>query len=107
MKSPLARIIVGALAACPLVVSAAAPSPARRAAVSSVSSHAQQLIGMSDQIWAYAETALRERQSSKLLAEYAEAHGFTVTRGVSGMPTAFIARFGTGRPREGWQAQHR
>ena len=97
MNLRLTGIVIGALAACPLIASAA-PSAAKRAAVSSVISHAQELIGMSDQIWAYAETALREHQSSKLLADYAEAHGFAVTRGVSGMPTAFIARYGTGRP---------
>lgn len=98
MNLRLVCIVVGALAAGPLVASAAAPSAAKSAAVASVNSHARELIGMSDQIWAYAETALRERQSSKLLADYADAHGFTVTRGVSGMPTAFIARYGTGRP---------
>jgi len=98
MNPHLVRIVVGALAACPLVVSGAAPSAAKRAAVASVTSHAEELVGMSDQIWTFAETALHEHQSSKLLAEYAEAHGFAVTRGVSGMPTAFIARYGIGRP---------
>ncbi len=98
MNPILARILLGALAACSLNASAAAPTAAKRAAVASVKAHAPELIGMSDQIWAYAETALREHKSSKLLADYAESHGFTVTRGVSGMPTAFIARYGTGRP---------
>ena len=98
MNSTFAGFVVGALAAFPLIVSAAAPSPAKRAAVASVNTHAQELIGISDKIWQYAETALREHQSSKLLADYAQAQGFTVTRGVSGMPTAFIARYGTGKP---------
>lgn len=53
---------------------------------------------MSDAIWAYAETALREYKSSKLLADYAEGKGFRVTRGVAGMPTAFTAEFGSGKP---------
>jgi len=53
---------------------------------------------MSDAIWAYAETALKEYKSSKLLADYAEQKGFRVQRGVAGMPTAFTAEFGSGKP---------
>jgi aminobenzoyl-glutamate utilization protein B len=53
---------------------------------------------LSDQIWGFAETALREHRSAKLLADYAEGKGFRVERGVSGMPTAFVATFGEGRP---------
>jgi aminobenzoyl-glutamate utilization protein B len=44
------------------------------------------------------QTALRETRSSKLLADYAEKQGFQVERGVAGMPTAFLATYGEGRP---------
>jgi aminobenzoyl-glutamate utilization protein B len=57
-----------------------------------------ELINLSDQIWSLAETALRETRSSKLLADYAEKQGFKVERGVAGMPTAFVATYGQGRP---------
>lgn len=76
----------------------AAPSAAKKAAVKSVEQHAGELIGLSDQVWAFAETALREQKSARLLADYAEAQGFTVERGVAGMPTAFIATYGSGKP---------
>jgi aminobenzoyl-glutamate utilization protein B len=56
------------------------------------------LYSLSDQIWAYAETALRETRSSKALADYAEKRGFEVKRGIAGMPTAFMASYGQGRP---------
>src|SRR5262245_23464365 len=56
------------------------------------------MTALSDQIWEYAELALRETKSSKALADYAEQQGFKVTRGVAEMPTAFIAEFGEGRP---------
>jgi aminobenzoyl-glutamate utilization protein B len=85
------------LCTLPLAATAAAPSAVKRAAVASVDKHAADLTGLSDKIWEYAETALREHKSSKALADYAEQQGFTVTRGVSGMPTAFVARFGSGR----------
>jgi aminobenzoyl-glutamate utilization protein B len=72
--------------------------PNKEAVVQSVNKHQQELISISDKIWAYAETALRETKSSKELADYAEAQGFLVKRGVAGMPTAFIAEFGSGKP---------
>lgn len=83
---------------CPMLALAASPSAAKKAAVASIDQHAAALTGMSDQIWAFSETALREHRSSKLLADFAEKQGFTITRNVSGMPTAFIASFGSGKP---------
>ncbi|HEY6401344.1 MAG TPA: amidohydrolase [Blastocatellia bacterium] len=67
-------------------------------AVASIEKRKAEMIKLSDQIWAYAETALREHKSSKALSDYAEQQGFKVERGVSGMPTAFIASYGQGRP---------
>lgn len=74
------------------------PSAAKRAAVAAVERQRAQLVSMSDEIWKLAETALREDQSAKLLADYAEQQGFSVQRGVAEMPTAFIASYGSGRP---------
>lgn len=70
----------------------------KTAVIKSVDNHAAELIRISDEIWASAETALRETKSAKVLADYAEAQGFTVKRGVAGMPTAFIAEYGSGKP---------
>ena len=39
-----------------------------------------------------------ETNSSKILADYAEKNGFKVERGVAGMPTAFVATYGSGKP---------
>jgi aminobenzoyl-glutamate utilization protein B len=79
-------------------VVAAKETAAKRAALNSVERHAADLTDLSDRIWAYAETALREHKSAAALADYAEAQGFTVQRGVAGMPTAFVATYGSGRP---------
>src|SRR4030095_10800715 len=67
-------------------------------AVASIDAHKAELTKLSDQIWGFAETALRETRSSKLLADYAEKQGFEVKRGVASMPTAFVASYGEGRP---------
>ena len=66
--------------------------------VSSVEKHSENLINISNQIWELAETAFNEHESSKILSDYAEKNGFSVERGVAGMPTAFIATYGEGEP---------
>ncbi|MFQ5537600.1 MAG: amidohydrolase [Gemmatimonadota bacterium] len=53
---------------------------------------------ISQQIWDLAEVGYMENKSSALLAGELEAHGFKVTRGVAGIPTAFVAEFGSGTP---------
>ncbi len=58
----------------------------------------EEMITLSDSIWAAAEVAFEESTSSELLATYAEANGFKVERGVAGMPTAFVASYGSGKP---------
>ncbi|HEX5732165.1 MAG TPA: amidohydrolase [Blastocatellia bacterium] len=67
-------------------------------AAASIEKHKAELTNLSDQVWAFAETALRETRSSRLLADYAERQGFKVQRGIAGMPTAFTATYGEGRP---------
>jgi aminobenzoyl-glutamate utilization protein B len=47
-------------------------SPNKEAVIKSVESHQQELVKISDAIWGYAETALREHKSSKELADYAD-----------------------------------
>ena len=70
----------------------------KNAVLASVEKHQQELTKLSDQIWGFAEIAMKETQSAKVLADYAEAQGFKVTRGVAEIPTAFIAEFGSGKP---------
>src|SRR5258708_34111471 len=70
-------------------------------AVASIEKHKAELTDLSDQIWRFAETALRETRSSKVLADYAEKQGFEVKRGVAGMPPAFVASYGQARPNIG------
>jgi aminobenzoyl-glutamate utilization protein B len=53
---------------------------------------------ISDRIWEYAELGLQEFHSAKLLADTLEEAGFTVERGLAGMPTCFVATYGSGKP---------
>jgi aminobenzoyl-glutamate utilization protein B len=49
-------------------------------------------------IWSYAELGYQEEQSSALLQETLAKEGFTIEKGVAGIPTAFIATYGSGGP---------
>jgi len=70
----------------------------KKAIINSIEEKKEKLIEISDNIWEAAETSLEEFKSSKYLSDYAEQNGFSVERGVAGMPTAFVARYGSGRP---------
>ena len=70
----------------------------KKAVIASVEKHKAELIKISDSIWALAETAFNENESSEILANYAEKNGLTVTRGVADIPTAFTATYGSGKP---------
>jgi len=71
---------------------------AKELALSWISDNESRIIEISDKIWEYAELGLIEYKSSKLLADTLEKAGFNVERGVAGMPTAFVASYGSGRP---------
>ncbi|QLG46744.1 amidohydrolase [Costertonia aggregata] len=70
----------------------------KKAIIASVETHKSALIKISDSIWALAETAFNEKESSRILADYAEKNGLEVERGVAGIPTAFTATYGSGKP---------
>lgn len=66
----------------------------------------EEICGVSDALWDNPETAFEEVASAELMASSLEKHGFTVTRGVTGIPTAFKATFGQGKPVIGIQAEY-
>ena len=49
-------------------------------------------------IWGFAEVGFQETQSSALLQETLAKGGFKIEAGVAGMPTAFVATYGEGKP---------
>ena len=57
-------------------------------------------------IWSYAELGYQEEQSSALLQSTLESEGFTIEKGVAGIPTAFLATFGSGGPTVGILAEY-
>src|SRR5262245_26733806 len=53
---------------------------------------------LGDSIFHFAELGMQEFETAKLMTGLLEAAGFAVERGISGFPTGFCARFGSGHP---------
>ena len=53
---------------------------------------------LSQEIWGYAELAFQEEKSVRALTEMLEQEGFRITAGLAGIPTAFVAEYGAGKP---------
>jgi aminobenzoyl-glutamate utilization protein B len=53
---------------------------------------------MVDQIFSYGELGFQEVETSKYLVGLLKQNGFAVQEGVSGIPTAWFARWGSGKP---------
>jgi aminobenzoyl-glutamate utilization protein B len=65
-----------------------------------------ELVAINQDIWTYAELGLQEHRSAARLVKVLKNAGFTVREGVSGMPTAFIAECGKGKPVIGILAEY-
>ena len=60
--------------------------------------HKEQFSDVALKIWDHAEMGYQEVKSSNLLATELEKEGFKITRNVAGIPTAFIAEYGSSGP---------
>ena len=86
---------VGALL---FAVMAMVPAQAAVDAIAGVDEQADKIIGLADAIWGFAEVGYQETQSSAALQEHLSNNGFTIETGVAGIPTAFVATAGKGKP---------
>ena len=73
-------------------------APAKQRIASSLDAKYAHYTGIANQIWNFAEVGYHETQSSALLQSELAKAGFTVRAGVAGMPTAFVAEYGSGSP---------
>jgi aminobenzoyl-glutamate utilization protein B len=63
--------------------------------VDSMKDFTQQMI---DQVFSFGELAFQETETSKYLTDILEKNGFRIERGYAGIPTAWVATWGSGRP---------
>ena len=79
---------------------------AKTAALAWIDANADTLKAVNRKIWTYAETGLEEHKSSAELIALLTSNGFSVESGAAGMPTAFVASYGSGRPIIGILAEY-
>jgi aminobenzoyl-glutamate utilization protein B len=53
---------------------------------------------MVDSVFSFGELGHQEVETSRYLTTMLEQYGFTIRRGISGMPTAWVATWGSGKP---------
>ncbi|MBY0502448.1 MAG: amidohydrolase [Bryobacteraceae bacterium] len=63
-----------------------------------IQSMAKQAQVMVDTVFSFGELGFQEVETSKYLTGILEKEGFTIERGVAGIPTAWMATWGTGKP---------
>jgi len=94
------------LAAAPLAGQAAAPATPpdprlealKRELVADVDARATFTQQMVDQIFSFGELGFQEFETSKYLVALLRKEGFRVEEGYAGIPTAFVATWGSGKP---------
>ena len=64
-------------------------------AVDGKSKMAQEMV---DMVFSFSELGFQETETSAYLTEILEKNGFSIERGISGIPTAWLARWGNGKP---------
>ncbi|MCC7418621.1 MAG: amidohydrolase [Acidobacteria bacterium] len=67
-------------------------------AAASVDTMAKLAQEMVDSVFSFGELGQQEFETSKYLTAILEKNGFAVKRGLSGMPTAWVATWGSGKP---------
>ncbi|WP_310570478.1 amidohydrolase [Gemmatimonas sp.] len=73
-------------------------APNTAAMLTALDAKADHYAGVAKQIWGFAEVGFMEVKSTALLQSELKTAGFTITAGVAGEPTAFVAEYGSGKP---------
>lgn len=67
-------------------------------AMSDIGNQSKQAQEMVDMVFSFAELGFQEYETSKYLTGILEKNGFTIEKDISGIPTAWMARWGNGKP---------
>lgn len=102
----LAASLLLAIVVSPILLAGDDFSPVHKTALDAVDQAAEQLKQVNQSIWKWAEVGLQETKSAGLLIEILKKEGFDVQTGVAGMPTAFVASYGSGKPVVGILAEY-
>ena len=89
-------LLTAALAALPLFANAQDQQSAE--VMSRIDSRYDQTADIARKIWEWAEVGYQEERASGLLQDTLSAEGFSIDKGVAGIPTAFTAEYGESGP---------
>ncbi|GAB4029550.1 hypothetical protein GCM10028809_20370 [Spirosoma gilvum] len=70
----------------------------KQEAIKAVEQRKDQAQQINDMLFSFAELGFQEEESFKYLTGILEKEGFTIQKGIAGMPTAWIATWGSGKP---------
>jgi aminobenzoyl-glutamate utilization protein B len=97
-------MLAPAMAAAQAQPAASTPADGQRVAAlktrasESVDAMAKQIQVMVDSVFSFGELGFQEFETSKYLTGILEKNGFAIKRGVAGIPTAWTATWGSGKP---------
>ena len=98
-KHPIHRTWkVTSIATVALTLLAPVAMPAQPGPSTLVDARNDEAVALAMDLFDYAELGYLETRSTERLAGYLESSGFSVERGVAGIPTAFVANWGHGGP---------
>lgn len=97
MSRPTAAVSASIVLAAATWLAAQTP-PATGGLTASIDAAKDGYARIAREIWEYAELGYQEERSSALLQRTLAEAGFAVRPGVAGMPTAFVASYGSGKP---------
>jgi aminobenzoyl-glutamate utilization protein B len=95
LRLPLRILVVTALVVVP---SALSGQDDKAGVLSAIDANRERAGKVALEIWEFAEVGYQETRSSALLQRQLREAGFSVEAGVAGMPTAFVATYGSGNP---------
>lgn len=70
----------------------------KQIAIDAINNNEEIFTALSDRIWEYAELSLKEFKSTEDYCATLESLGFEVERNVASIPTAFLGKYGSGKP---------
>src|SRR6185436_11348870 len=70
----------------------------KREAIADVDGRGRFTQQMVDQIFSFGELGFQEVETSKYLVKILRDNGFTVEEGIAGIPTSWVATWGSGKP---------
>jgi aminobenzoyl-glutamate utilization protein B len=97
-KTVLALLGTSFLAFAPAQAQDARLERLKTEAATKIDARAKLVQEIIDQVFSFGELGMQEIETSKYLTGLLEKNGFRIERGIAGIPTAWTATFGSGKP---------